>query len=185
MPSFPNDNRRMFRFLIPAMAGSILALSACSPALNWREVPAGPDGVLKTLLPCKPDRASRPQPLAGQNLELHMQGCEADGLLFAVSWADVKDVSLAEPALIQWQRAMLAALQAGSPQMQSFAVKGASTQPAAVRLGAGGKRPDGSAVQTQALWFARGSQVFHAVIYGERIGAEVTDMFFSGIEFHP
>lgn len=175
----------MFRFIIPAMAGSILALSACSPALNWREVPAGPDGGLKTLLPCKPDRTSRFQPLAGQNIELHMQGCEADGFLFAVSWADVKEGSLAGPALAQWQAAMLGAMQAATPQLQPFAVKGASAQPAAVRLSAGGKRPDGSAVQAQAVWFARGSQVFHAVVYGERISAEVGDTFFSAIEFHP
>lgn len=175
----------MLRFILPALLACILTLSACSPALNWRESPAGPDGALKTLLPCKPDRASRPQQLAGETVELHMLGCEADGLLFAVSWADVKEVNRTGPALAQWQAAMLAALQAGTPQLQPFALKGASAQPAAVRLSASGQRPDGRAVQAQGVWFARGSLVFHAVVYGERLGAEASDTFFSGIEFQP
>lgn len=175
----------MFRFIVPALLGSILTLSACSPALNWRELRAGTDGALKILLPCKPDRASRPMPLAGQDVDLHMLGCEADGLLFAVAWADVKDVQHTGPALAQWQAAMLATLQARVPQVQPFALKGASVQPAAVRVSAGGQHADGRAVQAQGLWFARGSQVFHAVVYGERLGADVSDSFFSGIEFQP
>lgn len=182
----PNDNRRMLRCILPALLGSILTLSACTPALNWRELRAGADGALKLLLPCKPDRASRPMPLlTGENVELHMLGCEADGILFAVSWADVRDASRTVAAQAQWQSAMLATLRAEAPQTQPFPLKGASAQPVAVRVRASGVQPQGGAVQAQGLWFARGSQVFHAVMYGERLGTDVTDTFFSGIEFQP
>lgn len=173
----------MLRFIKPALLGSILALSACSPALNWRESSAGPAGALKLLLPCKPDRASRPMPLAGETVDLHMLGCEADGILFAVSWAEMKDASRTGPALAQWQAAMLAALRASTPQVQPFALKGADAQPGAVRVSAGGQRPNGGAVQALGVWFARGAQVFHAVMYADKLNADGTETFFSGLEF--
>jgi hypothetical protein len=173
----------MLRFIKPALLGGILALSACSPALNWRAVAAGPDGALKLLLPCKPDRASRPMPLGGETVELHMLGCEADGTLFAVSWVELGDASRSGPVLAQWQAAMLATLRADAPQTLPFTLKGADAQPAAVRVRASGLRANGTAVQAQGVWFARGARVFHAVMYADTLNADGAETFFSGLEF--
>ena len=44
------------------------------------------------LLPCKPDRGSRPVELAGQKLMMHMVGCEAGGAMFAVALVELADM---------------------------------------------------------------------------------------------
>jgi hypothetical protein len=69
---------------------SWVALIGCTPTFNWRDVsfeqaPAG------ALLPCKPDRGSRPVELAGQKLTMHMAGCEAGGAMFAVALVELSD----------------------------------------------------------------------------------------------
>jgi hypothetical protein len=50
-----------------------------------------------------------------------------------------------------------------------------------VRVQAQGRRADGRDVQSQAVYFARGSQLFQAVIYAPMVSAEMADTFFSGI----
>lgn len=61
-----------------------LALTACTPAFNWREVGFDQAGVT-ALLPCKPDRGTRSVQLAGQAVQMSMAGCESGGAMFAVS----------------------------------------------------------------------------------------------------
>ena len=60
----------------------LLTLAACTPSLNWRQVPVVQ---LAALLPCKPDHAERQVELLGAQQALAMWGCEAGGALFAVS----------------------------------------------------------------------------------------------------
>lgn len=176
------DNPRMPRIRWFLVAAS-LVLAACSPALNWREVHLG-DAGLKLMLPCKPDRASRRMEMAGGEVELQMVGCEAGGALFSVSAVDLGDAARAADVQLHWQQAMLAAMQApASAQTVAYSLKGADARPAPLRLGAQGRRPDGSAVQAQAVWFVRGTQLYHAAVYAERLSSDAVDPFLSGFEF--
>lgn len=177
-----NDNPQMFRTLIGGMLAVTLAV-ACSPVFNWREVRL-PQTELKAWLPCKPDQGSRTLPLAGRDVAIHMLGCEAGGALYAVSQADV-GMAGASAVQAQWQAALLANLQAPATQVQPWVLKptAATTPPAlALQLQATGKRADGRAVQAQAVWFARGPWLFHAVVYADRITPEMAEPFFSGLE---
>ena len=173
----------MMRFLKRALLGGILTLNACSPALNWRELRVGPQASVKVLLPCKPDQASRSIMLAGQSVDLHMQGCEAADMLFAVSWVSLPEPARAQEAQAQWQAGMLSSMQARAVQTVPVMFKGA-TGPA-VRVTASGVKPEGQPVQAQGVWVVRGNQVFHAAMYGEAFTADAADAFFSGIEFQP
>ena len=101
-------------FLISAMA-----LAACSPALNWREVRVG-KSELKALLPCKPDHGSRNQRLGGQDVELKMLGCETEGALFAVASAELGDAQAALVAKAQWQESLTNKLQASDPVRETI-----------------------------------------------------------------
>jgi len=171
----------MFRRLFPLLCISLL-LAACSPSLNWREVrPAG--GELKALLPCKPDHGNRRLSLAGQELEISMVGCEAGGALFAVAVAELGSESRAMAVQVQWQANLLGNMQATSSTNRPFAIKGAGTALEPVQLSASGVRPDGSAVMAQGVWFVRGSRLYHAVIYADKLRAEMSEPFFSGLEF--
>ena len=173
----------MFRLssrALPLLLG--FGLLACSPALNWREV--RPDGVnLVMLLPCKPDRAIKTVPLDGRDTVLSMTGCEAGGAMFALARADVGDASRAAQVLAQWQSLTLAHMRASQSVTQNAQVPGADALPQPVQVLARGSHPDGQAVEGRALYFARGSQLFQAVVYAPRVSSEAVETFFSSIKF--
>lgn len=45
-----------------------------------------------------------------------------------------------------------------------------------------GADPQGHAVQTRALYFARDALVFQAAVYGPRLPDEAVDAFFGGLQ---
>jgi hypothetical protein len=148
--------------------------------LNWRQVRTDAAS-LSLLLPCKPDRARKVVPLGGQPSTLSMVGCEAEGATFALAVVDVgRDIQPAE-ALGQWQSLTLSNMRATAHARAPIKIAGAGGEPAPVRLTAQGQHADGRAVQSQAVYFVRGAQLFQAVIYAPRISQEAADTFFGGI----
>jgi len=171
----------MLRFVFLA---AILGLAACSPTFNWREVRA--DSIaLKAMLPCKPDKATRAVPMAGRQVELKVLGCEAGGAAFAVFAGDIVDPLRAGEVLAQWRAVTLANLgsAAANAQERPFLPAGAMALPQSLQVAAAGQRPDGSKVESRSAYFARGSQVVHAVVYADRMPAEAADTFFAGLAF--
>jgi hypothetical protein len=160
------------------------SLVGCQPALNWRESRSD-NSPLTALLPCKPDRATREVPMAGQTVALNMLGCDAGGATFAVSHARLTNPTQAGPALAGWRAAVLANMQATEVVEKPFTLPGALGLPQAVRLSAQGRRADGTTVAAQAVWFAgvdqTGVHVFHAVVYAERPDDGVANTFFDGL----
>ena len=155
-----------------------LLLLACSPALNWREVRAE-GGDLSVLLPCKPDRATKTVPLGGPPTPLAVMGCEAAGAMFAVSAAELGQAERSATVVLQWQNLTLSHMRATEPILRPIQVAGAET---AIRVIARGIRPDGQAVEAQAVFFVRGSRIFQAVIYAPRISPEAAETFFASLK---
>lgn len=168
------------RFLINA-AVALTVLSACNPTFNWRDV--RPDGTrLALLLPCKPDKAQRAVPMASQQTEMNLLSCDAGGVTFAVSMADINDAGKTDAVLAQWQSATLTNIKAGSSVSRyAFKVSGLAT--GGVMVKATGQRANGQAVSSQAAYFAQDSRVFQAVMYADIISPDVADTFFSGLKF--
>jgi hypothetical protein len=50
-------------------------------------------------------------------------------------------------------------------------------------VSASGQRPDGSPVRGEAAYFARGGQVFQAVVYAAEPRPEWVQPFFDGLKF--
>ncbi len=123
-----------------------MALAACTPAFNWREV--GFEGLpVNALLPCKPDRGQRMVPLAalgGAQRPMVMAGCEAGGATFTVAVLNVQDA-----AKVQAVKAELGALSKAS-QSQYF-THGALVVQAAVYGTPSAERDGPGALSTQAL----------------------------------
>ena len=163
---------------------ALLALAACSPTFNWREVRLERTR-LNLLLPCKPDKAQKVVPLGGQATTLAMLGCEAGGATFAVAVADLGDASKTASVLVLWQNLTLANMKAGpgSHQLLPLKIPGASVDVPVVRVLAQGQRADGTVVSGQAAYFAQGSQVFQVVMYAPQITPEVAETFFSSLKF--
>ncbi len=80
--------RNAIKFIV--LPPAALILLACTPIFNWRDV-SFEQAPVTALLPCKPDRGSRPVELAGQKATMHMAGCEAGGALFTVALVELTD----------------------------------------------------------------------------------------------
>lgn len=169
------------RFLFYALT-AMATLVGCNPALNWRDV--RPEGTqLGLLMPCKPDTVVKKVALAGQGRSLQLLGCDAAGLTFAVSSAEVADAAQIPTILTAWQQATLVNMKAAkADSVSNLKIKGTAGTPA-VWVKATGKRADGTAVRGHAVYFAQGATVFQAVIYGADIKADVAETYFSGLKF--
>ena len=165
------------RLGIPALALAAITV-ACTPALNWREVTL--NGMV-ALLPCKPDHAERVLQLGAVDVPLKMSGCEASGALYAISHVQVQDVARLQAVHQDWRQATLAAMQTSTAAAQ---FKPPATPAGQTKTGLrpeefDGKRPDGSAVQAQILWVAKGKDIYQIAVYGSKLQPEMTELLFS------
>ena len=168
------------RFSIYAVL-ALAGLAACNPIFNWRDV--RPDDTrLSLLMPCKPAKAQKTVPMAGQPTELMLLSCDAGGVTFAVAVADVKEAAKTVDVLAQWQSAALANMKV-TPAAPGTAFKLTGLASGGVLVKATGQRANGKAVSSQAAYFAQGSQVFQAVMYADKMTPDVADTFFSGLKF--
>lgn len=153
----------------PIATLSVLALLACAPALNWREVALGQR---KPMLPCKPDKAQRSVALGGQSVTLDMVGCEAGDALFAVSRVEIPTGVDPQSVLSDWYRASLGNL--GDPQGQA-AVPPLKNKTLAAS--GAGKGPDGRALQARFLWQVGSRDIFLMAVYAPRVDDSMTEPF--------
>jgi hypothetical protein len=79
-------------------------LSACSPALDWRDVRPKDINILLTY-PCKPEQIAQDVELADQKIKMSMTGCVADKMTFALAHAQLPNPALAARALAQLHQA--------------------------------------------------------------------------------
>jgi hypothetical protein len=162
----------------------LLVLAGCTPALDWRE--ARPEGSAARLwFPCRPASHARPVRLGGDQVEMAMYSCTADGTVYALSFADIKD-----PARVG------AAVDDLSVAVQSHfqPVESAASQPAAVtgmthgratnwRLA--GRLRDGRPMQERTVLFSHGTRVYQATMLGASLDAQAQEMFFDAIRVGP
>ncbi|MBA4264563.1 MAG: hypothetical protein C0453_05735 [Comamonadaceae bacterium] len=165
------------------VVSGLLALGACSPTYNWRDL--RPEGTpLQALMPCKPDLAERTLPLAGVPTQMHMHSCEAGGQTFAVGWAAVAAEADVTEVLAGWRAGSLAAIRVDP----ASAAEANADWPVTVQgadqlqgLQATGQDLQGKAVQMRGAYFAKGTQVFQAAVYGPTLPDEVLTTFFEGL----
>ncbi len=150
----------------------VIALSACSPEHDWREVAF--DGTsVKAQLPCKPDRTTRSVPLGGVQLDMQVAGCESGNATLAVMTVALPSGTDANALMAGWQQASLRNAKVNEPTSAAPRAisQGAGFLPlqASVRIQAQGQRGDGRAVSMDAAWGAvsEGDHVrlVHAVVY--------------------
>jgi len=144
------------------------ALVACSPSMNWRVVQLGH---LSTLLPCKPDTATRQVVLAGQSHAMEMSGCEVAGALFAISRIEATDATQALALMADLRRSSLANVRAKAVHP----VGNSGDAQTSFDVLVDGQRADGSALQARFRWQVYESGLYQIAAYGEHLGPEQTD----------
>ncbi|MBC7414297.1 MAG: hypothetical protein H7327_05130 [Herminiimonas sp.] len=92
--------RRVVRtpLLLFAVMASAVALSACTPKYDWRDV-RGDKVPFTVLLPAKPSVLARPVNLGGIQATMTMTAAEVGEVTFAVGTAELPDAAQAQAAL--------------------------------------------------------------------------------------
>ena len=169
------------------LALSLLALVACSPEQNWRQVTF--EGAhLRAQLPCKPDRTVREVPLGGTPVPLQVVGCESGDAMLVVMTAALQPGADAQAVLQAWRALTLRHLQAPDEPGQTQAWSGAAWLPlaSAVRQKVTGRRADGQAVSAELAWAATAEgdhvRVVHAAVYAPRPRPELAQGLMEGLQ---
>ncbi|HEX8955594.1 MAG TPA: hypothetical protein VF798_04940 [Burkholderiaceae bacterium] len=95
----------MRKLLLLSTVG-LLALAACDPKFNWREI-HGKDAPYTVLLPAKPATMARPIQLGDAQVTMSMTGAEVDHVSFAVGSVEMPDPVQARAALKLMQDALV------------------------------------------------------------------------------
>lgn len=159
-------------------------MTACAPALDWREVrPAGAG--IAMLFPCKPDSHARQVKLGPDSVRLELHACTAAGATWALAFAELGDPARVGPALVELRLAAARNLAASEPQVLGLKVEGATPNPASQRVQFQGRMPDGRVVIEQVAVFAKGTRVYQATALGDKLDADATDSFFGNLRVAP
>jgi hypothetical protein len=164
-----------------AMLAMAVALLACSPTLNWRELRPEGSGIAMSF-PCKPERRVRDVVLPGHRVRLQMLSCAAGGATYALAFADLPDPAAVAPALAELREQAAANIGAGPAALSPLQVAGMTPNPQAGRVALSGHLPDGSAVQLQAAFFAKAMRVYQASVVGSGPGGEAAQTFLAALD---
>lgn len=159
----------------------VLALVACSPSLNWREV-RGSDAPYVVLLPAKPTSFTRPVDLGGIKVDMHMTAAEVDDVNFAVATARIADAAQRQAALSAMQAAMLRNIGSAQHSEKSVTLKGGVPATEVVANGKAGN----TALVLHARFAAHGERVYQAIALGPaaKLSDETADTFLSSFVLH-
>ncbi len=138
---------------------------------------------MTALLPCKADHASRQMALGVASTELSMLGCEAMGATFAIARMKPASGQTAADVMALWREAILRKLGTQTTQVVSQVTLAGAPGVAVTQLKASGHQPDGQPVTLQAIWLAQGVHAYQAVIFAQKITADMSEPFFSGLKF--
>lgn len=170
----------MRRTLLPLATTAALVATGCSPALDWREFQPEGSGIVATF-PCKPDRHVRTVKLAVQTVRMEMLACAADDTQFALAFFDLDDPAKVATALDELQGLAAGNLGASERQARRAQVAGMTPHPEAAQLKLQGRQPDGSTLQEEALFFAKGLRVYQATVLGRTLRPGAAETFLAGL----
>lgn len=161
-----------------------LPLTACSPALNWREVRVA-ETPLQLLMPCRPHAQDRTIQLAGQPVLWRLLVCSAGEHTFGVAWADMGNPTQVEPALTSLLAAAGANVAALTDSAKPLRVPGATPHVGSQQVHLAGRRSDGQAVQMQLALFTFGTAVFQVTALGPSMPSAISEPLMDSLRFQP
>jgi hypothetical protein len=155
---------------MPRTTLSLIALSwllcACAPTLNWRDVEIGAQ--TRAQFPCKPERAERSLVLGETATRAAMWVCEAGGLSWSATVLDVGDPARLGPVLRELRLSLVRRLQGSEESVHPVQIPGMTPNAEARRVVIVGKPGEGPPARAEAVFVARGLQVFQFVAMAQR-----------------
>lgn len=152
-----------------------LALMACSPSLNWREL-RNAEAHFTVLLPAKPANHSRTVALGDMKVDMHMTAAEADEMNFAVASALIDDAAQRSQALELMQHAMVKNIGGSITHQKTLKLKDGTE---ATEIQASGTLANGLQMTLFARFAMKDQRVYQAVAIGpsRKLSAEIADTF--------
>jgi len=166
--------------LAALLLGAMLLVSACSPALNWREV-RGTEAPFSVLLPAKPATHARGIDLNGLKVTMSMTAAEASGASFAVGAVKLADPAQHAAALAAMQTAMVRNIRGEIKRQQTVRLADGSS---ATEIEAAGRVGNhGQPVLLAARFASKGIWVVQAVAMGEpdKLSREAIETFLGSL----
>jgi len=165
-----------------AALGAAMAVLACAPTFNWREVRPDGSGVA-TLFPCRPVKEERLTRIGTSASQMQLHSCGAGGATFSLAAIDAGDPAAVAPMLDALRDQAAANLAGPATEQGPFAPPGATPNPRSARVAIVGKRPDGRRVVAQAAFFVKGFRLYQATVLNADVagGPEAADTFFGAI----
>lgn len=176
-------------FLFAVLA---IALTACSPHLDWRDVHVQ-EGAYSIAMPATPTSATRDIDLNGRQVSMNMTATEIDGITFAVGTAVLPDAGKAQAALADMQAALVRNI-AGSltnerTLIMPFDPNGSKGTLAVYAIEAEGRASaatDDKPRVLHARFLARENRVYQIVVTGakDKVTKDMTDVYFSSFNWN-
>ncbi len=163
-----------------AIAFFLLSLSACSPALNWRQTSPQASGVT-LLFPCRPDKDERTIRLGSSSLRMQMHACRAGDAAFSLAFVDVADAAQVGAVLAALRAAAQANL-GGPATAEPWRARGATPNEQSMLVRIDGHLPDGTNVVEHAAFFVKGMRLYQATALGGPLDADALASFFDSIQ---
>lgn len=164
---------------VPACAAAaVLALSACTPKYDWRDV-RGERVPFTVLLPAKPSVFARPVNLGGVQATMTMTAAEIEDVTFAVGTAELPDAAQAQAALLVMKETLVKNIGGVVRHEKSAIGKTLSTIDFDAAATGGGPAP-----ALHARLVARDRRVYQAIVIGREkaIRKEAVDTFLTSFK---
>ena len=161
----------------------IMALCACSPTWNWREV-SSTDAPYTVLLPAKPTSYTRPLDLNGLQVDMSMTAAEVSEVNFAVASAKITDAGQRQAALTNMQAAMLRNIGSEQHSEKLVMLKGGASATEIVAQGQAGRNK--TPVMLYARFAIHGEYVIQAIALGPKaqLAPEIAETFLTSFTLH-
>jgi hypothetical protein len=166
-----------------AFACALIALAACTPELDWRELSL-PDSRFSVLLPCKPQRETRTLNTAAGALRMTMYACSLAHGTMAVAYTDVAANALTAAqtdAQVDAARdALLRNIGAGARTEEEANIAGLPGR----QISAEG-RSGAQALLLKARFVVAGSRIYQIAYVGARDALDMADIDLFLASFRP
>ncbi|WP_254783816.1 hypothetical protein [Collimonas sp. OK307] len=162
---------RLFACSLTACA--LLALAACSPKFNWREV-RSKDAPYSVLLPAKPSTFARPIDLDGVPVTMTMTAAKVDDTVFAVGSATLPDAAKAHAALIAMKTALVKNIN-GTVKVEKTTAAASNAQgtpglSASIDVEAVGATPGGKPEVLFGHFVSKDKEIYQVIVMGPEKG---------------
>ncbi|SFB32153.1 hypothetical protein SAMN04515620_14213 [Collimonas sp. OK607] len=157
-------------FICSSTVCALLALAACSPKFNWREV-RSKDAPYSVLLPAKPSTFARPIDLDGVPVTMTMTAAKVDDTVFAVGSATLPDAAKAQAALIAMKTALVKNIN-GTVKAEKTTAAAGNTQglSASIDVEAVGATPGGKPEVLFGHFVSKDKEIYQVIVMGPEKG---------------